>query len=493
MYATSRMQSVMTKSRSATPAPLLTSIVALVLCGVIPILLWSQGARVISAADVFLTITLVLAGARFAWIVGGTQRYLHEMVLWLFVYVFLGAAPLVQLRIKFPGTTPNLSLSFSTEAALIVLAGCSALLIGSIVASATRNSKFHRPAAALNVERVNARNTYIWSAIALTLAVVYALQVGPENLFGARSTLRASQVDSLGADPIATLISAGARMGLVVSFVSLMHLRWQRHVSGGPKPVLLPLVVAIILFSVVNPISSARYTLGTALLAALGALGAYATVWRFRILALSALVGVVLLFPVLDTFRRSLDATIRIEGPLDTMTTGDFDAFGQIVNTAELVDEQGLSWGYQLLGPFFFWIPRSIWPDKPTDTGVAIAEFKGYTFQNLSAPLWSELFINFGWVGLVIGMLAVGFLLRRLDYHAEMALQISPLPGVMACITPFYLLILLRGSLLQAMVTLFVIVAVSWFVTRPERPRGLLAPTHAARMSRARVRNSRAL
>ena len=92
MYATSRMQSAMTGSRSATPAPLLTSLVALVLCGVIPILLWSQGTRVISAADVFLTITLVLAGARFAWIVGRPERHLHEMVLWLFVYVFLGAA-----------------------------------------------------------------------------------------------------------------------------------------------------------------------------------------------------------------------------------------------------------------------------------------------------------------------------------------------------------------------------------------------------------------
>lgn len=206
MYATSRSRSIVDGSRSARPAPLLTSLVTLALCGVVPILLWSQGSRVISAADVILTITLVLAGARFAWIVGGTQRYLHEMVLWLFVYVFLGAAPLVQLRIKFPGTTPNLATSFATEAALIVLVGCSALLIGSIAASATLNSKFSGSSPTQELERVNARNTYIWSAIALTLAAVFALQVGPENLFGARSALKASQVESLGADPVANNI-----------------------------------------------------------------------------------------------------------------------------------------------------------------------------------------------------------------------------------------------------------------------------------------------
>ena len=472
-----------TSAAGAKAAPLLATFVALGLAGIVPILVWSIGQPVDPTAEGVITATIVFAGIRFAWIVGSRTRHLHEIVLWLFVYTFLGVAPLLQFRIKFPGTTPNLTVAFATEAALIVLGGCVALLIGSL-AAVGRRVPSGVGAMAPQVRDINGRNTYLWSFVALGLAALAIARIGPANLFVARSDLKAAQADAIGADPIGTLISSGARMGLVVAFVALMHLRAQRRKTGGPMPFLMPLAVVVTLFVVVNPISSARYTFGTALLAVLGALGAYATVPRFRVVSLSALVGVVVLFPVLDTFRRSLDATIQLESPIDSMTTGDFDAFAQIINTAELVAVQGVAYGQQFLGPFLFWIPRSVWPDKPIDTGVELAQFKMYNFPNLSAPLWSEFFINFGWVGLVVGMFAVGFLLRRLDLRAELTLQASRLPGVLACITPFYLLILLRGSLLQAMVNLFVIVAISWFVTRPESSAPAEAQTYLQRAKR---------
>lgn len=453
-------------ARAGRPAPVLATVAVIGLCLVVPLLVSTTGPVGDPVAEIVVLATLVLAGLRFAWILGTGDRHVHEMVVWLFVYTFLGVAPLLQFRIKFPGTTPGVVLGYSSVAAWIVLVGCLALIVGSWLASRAGGQRRHRAGGLVQVSR---RNVYLWALVAMSLALVYIARVGPSNLFAARTDLKASQADGLGTDPIALLMSAGARMGLVVAFVALMHLRAQRRAAGGSGPVIAPVVVLATLLAVVNPISSARYTFGTAALSVLAALGAYATVKRFRFVSVSALVGVVAVFPVLDTFRRTLDTTVELGAPIESMTTGDFDSFAQIMNTVEMVQARGIVWGEQLLGVLLFWLPRSIWPGKPVDTGIEIAQFKGYSFQNLSAPLWAEFYVNGGWVLLVAGMVGTGFVLRRLDARAERLLRSSALPGVLACVTPFYLLILLRGSLLQAMVNLFVIVASSWFVTRPER------------------------
>ncbi len=87
-----------------------------------------------------------------------------------------------------------------------------------------------------------------------------------------------------------------------------------------------------------------------------------------------------------------------------------------------------------MLGTLLFWMPRSVWPDKPLDTGVMLAEYKEYGFTNLSSPLWGEFFIDFGWVGLVAGMLLVGYWARRLDIEAEAQLRLRPSPALLLCI-----------------------------------------------------------
>ena len=147
------------------------------------------------------------------------------------------------------------------------------------------------------------------------------------------------------------------------------------------------------------------------------------------------------------------------------MLAGDFDAFAQIVNTVELVATEGVTWGYQALGVILFWVPSSFWNSKPLDSGIVIANFKGYDFTNLSAPLWSEFYLNFGWVGVAIGMLLVGYVARRLDESSELSLRLHSEPSILACILPFYSLILLRGSLLQAVAYASVAILCAWFIS----------------------------
>jgi hypothetical protein len=447
------------------PAPVLATYLFFALGVVVPLLITIVGEHQYDVyTQLAVTATLVLAAGRYAWLVGSRERHLFEMTLWLFVYFWLGVAPLLQMRIRWPGTTGNIAAQFLPEASGVVLVGVICLVLGSTLAY--RNGPPRSGQVTEVVEQsLNEGRVILLAFGALGLAAVFVAMVGPGSLFASRTDISAASSATFGSDPTGTILRAGTNMGLLVAFVALMHVNRLRKIAGRKLTYVLPTVVLVALLVIVNPLSSARYTFGTVFLAVLAALGGYATLRRFRTVAIGAVLGIVVLFPVLDTFRRSLEARITFTGPLESLITGDFDGFAQIVNTVEYVHTLGITWGNQIVGVIFFWVPRNWWPSKPIDTGGMIAEFKGYAFTNLSSPLWSEFFVNFGWVGVTVGMFLVGFVFRRLDMRSERQLQLSSLPTILGCVLPFYMLIVLRGSLLQTTANLAVILLATWFVS----------------------------
>jgi hypothetical protein len=155
-------------------------------------------------------------------------------------------------------------------------------------------------------------------------------------------------------------------------------------------------------------------------------------------------------FPIADAVRRPGSSAFRAGFLEEYEYNGDYDSIWQIANAVIYVDEQGISWGRQLLGSLLFWVPRAVWPDKPIDTGVLLAEYRGYGFTNLSAPLWAEALVNFGWIGLVLTFLIVGLVIGRFDIAAASAIERGTWSAIPVAISSFYVFILLRGSLLQA-------------------------------------------
>ena len=115
------------------------------------------------------------------------------------------------------------------------------------------------------------------------------------------------------------------------------------------------------------------------------------------------------------------------------------------------VQERGTTSGRQALGVALFWVPRAVWPEKPVDTGILLAEYRGYKFTNLSAPLPAEMYINGGWWLMTAGMAVLGASTRRFDRRIVQSFSYAKAPVVLGSILPFYMIIIMRGSLLQAM------------------------------------------
>jgi hypothetical protein len=94
-----------------------------------------------------------------------------------------------------------------------------------------------------------------------------------------------------------------------------------------------------------------------------------------------------------------------------------YDAFANIMATVEYVKLYGLSWGFQLLGVCLFFIPRSLWTTKPLSTGELIGNYLFDTtprnFTNLSNPVVSEGFINFGLIGIVALAILLAFFMIK--------------------------------------------------------------------------------
>ncbi|MCF7456230.1 O-antigen polysaccharide polymerase Wzy [Vibrio sp. A1-1] len=123
--------------------------------------------------------------------------------------------------------------------------------------------------------------------------------------------------------------------------------------------------------------------------------------------------GITFVFPFLDNFRRLGESdSITLMPSLDFFVGGHFDSYQSILRAIEL---DFVSYGYQLLGSLFFFIPRSIWPDKPIGSGAEIAKKANYVFDNISANYLAEGFVNFGYVGILVFIIFFSFLASSLD------------------------------------------------------------------------------
>lgn len=444
------------------------AVTAAVLAGVAPLLLLASTDTGRSSPWVAAYALAVVAGLRYAWLVAEGAHRLYEQIFWLFTYTFMCLAPLVQVRTGiYPGTTPNIDESLNGPALLVVAVGCASFLMGALLSGRPRPSRRDL------VERVVAPDRVgLLTAGALAVTLLYIALVGPSAFFSPRQVRAVAEAAAFDNTTVRAVASAAARLPLLVAFAALVQVRRRRVLAGERAGWLLPVVVLVALAVVVNPISSPRYVAGTAVLAVLTSLGATSTTGRARLFALVLAAGLVLVFPYADITRRATtgDSGVNSGGPVAALSSSDFDAFDQVNTTIAYVRDEGYEGARQLAGAALFFVPRGVWPDKPEDTGVLLGQYQDAPIDNLSAPVWAELYLAGGMLTLVAGMFLLGRLLRRLDARAVLARARGARGGVLGQIMPFYMIIMLRGSLLQAMAGFTVLLVSGALVTRRLRP-----------------------
>lgn len=154
-----------------------------------------------------------------------------------------------------------------------------------------------------------------------------------------------------------------------------------------------------------NPISNPRFWFLTVLFSLLFTVFPVSAAFYRVALSLGVIVALVV-FPFADRFRYD-DANYRpvqTTSPLEPLALKDYDQVGMFANTITYVRSgSGHTFGRQMAGSLLFAVPRSVWPDKPMDTGVMVGQWMGATNTNLSSPVWAELWIDFGPVGMVGG------------------------------------------------------------------------------------------
>ena len=428
---------------------------------------------------------IAISAARFAFLIGKGERRLFEMMFWCYCYIFLGLAPLVQLRQDFwPLTVPRIDSTYVAAATLIVLVGCGAFLGGAgfdSVASARRLRNAERTYDVVKqVFTINYPRTIVLSVIALVIDIYFLSHLGWTIFLQSRTEVATGLNDAWGQTATFPILRGATLTAPLVAFLALIRARREaksarmrgENISSivmGSNTVLL-VVVGIFLTVLMNPISNPRYMSGTAILSVATAFGLFATRQRFRFTACGFLAGMLLIFPLADAFRASTEGQLKATNPIQSLLTGDYDSFAQLMNGYLVGARDGIVPLKQFAGVLLFWVPRTLWTTKPVDTGGYIAAGRGYSFTNLSAPLWIEFYLNGSWLLLAVGMFALGFALHRWDTRLNAELTFHRMPGLLGCILPFYLMILLRGSLLQAAVFLACVVAFSAFVSQRKKP-----------------------
>ncbi|WP_416982162.1 hypothetical protein [Streptomyces sp. T028] len=436
------------------------------------LILQSHGAHP-SAAFALQCVVVVHSGGALARVLTASRVRFVALGFWVFVYIWLGLAGLAMLAADTYPWPYRTGETTALGAVALVELGLLAHTAGTALAARRERVRGDNGPPGL-LERVLARRIAPWRLLALcglALGLAAVLIAGQPGRLGAYFTSRQAITEAGGED--ASLRSLLSWSLSVPAFWALLGLlcvprrpggdHWLRAVRWLLLPVLLALNVVVN-----NPISKPRFWAGMVLLTLLFSVPRLCRPRAFRVTAAAILAALLFVFPYSDYFRYSDRETLTVASLADQFTSnGDYDAFQQMQTGVDYAHDHGFS-PQNVLGPPLFMVPRAMWPEKPKDTGISLAEYAGYEFHNLSAPLWIESYLWAGPLAVVLVFLLLGAFGRRVD---DIRHRLREHPGALAALLvpafAFYQMVFLRGSLLAIAGPLTLLLAVPLLITTP--------------------------
>lgn len=306
---------------------------------------------------------------------------------------------------------------------------------------------------------VNSATLAAWAILLSAIGLLVALRTGLAVFISARgdSTFRVFSV-------VTVAMIATARFSTFSAFAMCLY-NMKFAESRSPFLYIALVLTGCTALTVNFPLSLPRFVLLSYLISTaiiLFPLG----LRRFKV-AISILypLMIVTIFPALSVLTRGGrgESVLKDWGEYYT-TSGDLDGFQSVINVVRWVEVSGFQHGKQTISAIFSFVPRDIWPDKALPTGVSAALANGYTFTNISAPLPSEVFADFGWPGLIILGGALGYLIAKSDDYLSSSLAIKRASGIISmALLAGFIAILFRGSLMAVITPCALALIISQF------------------------------
>jgi uncharacterized membrane protein len=469
----------------------------LVLALVIPLSVVDWSTAQAHRSSIYIAVVTVLySSLKLALLLGRGRPNLMEGTFWIFTYVFMGLAMLAQLaanRFARPVTYTEWTL---TRSGAVVLFGLLAYDLGRTLAS-----KMKPGASGEDLPFVIHRGKVFSIGILGILAVVLAIsQVGLTPFFTSRyaveEVLNNRPAAGTGAPVDQTffenedksagrLYQSAVKLPVFISLYMLLIDSRNRPLRRRNGSIAFRFAYALILAALVmsnfvanNPIANGRFAFGLVLIGFASIFFPLHRERTFRLAIVSLLLMFVFIFSALDGFRRTQLRDFSRGGSSTSevlVARGDYSMTQQNHDGINYVDRNDHSWGRQILGAAFVWVPRRIWSDKPIPTGALVSG----TYQSKSSTLWTEGYVDFGYLGVVVIFTLYGWVSRRLD-----VLYLGSSSPVVTALMPLlagYQFYILRGSLIPAMGGLFPLLFVFALCLRHTQVRSTTEPLSIGR------------
>lgn len=263
--------------------------------------------------------------------------------------------------------------------------------------------------------------------------------------FGALLASRGEESGVL-ASPSRLIIGTLARSGAFYAFIfSIIAFRHQRDLAG-----LLTMLATCGLFLFFNsPVAISRSALASYFIIGFFVFFRVGRMQKLA-LALALVASQGTLFSYISHISRGAVGSEFNLSPLEYyIDSGDFDGLQSTIDVVEMHDQQGAKGGVNLLSAILFFVPRDFWPEKSIGTGGEAAMFLGYPFINISSPLPSEFYVDFGMPGVVILSLLFGLFVRLCDdYFMHFKMTRDLVGQTYVATVAGWLFIFVRGSLI---------------------------------------------
>lgn len=368
----------------------------------------------------------------------------------VFFYLWCGIAPLIQLLTnQIPWGLQPFSFEVQTAMFCMVLAILS-FEIGYIVSIRRQNFKMARTKTVISGKGLG---------IAIVLSCFSALYFGPLStsmidLLSNRAEILAGYTSNDITRSSRLFGETLMRMPILITVIgTIWYLRTKANRRGLAY---LGLAIQLPLFLLVNfPLAVSRTWFGAIVMSIISTIVVTGAQRRRPLLVVSILIGVMTVYPLLHYARsEALNLSSGITQSItDTYTEGSFDVFAMTL-ALFVATSQGsslISFGYQSLGAVFFWVPRAIWEGKPLGSGTIIADELHFSFNNVSAPLWVEGYMNFGWIGVLMFPFALGVFSKWIERRTGQTGDPSQF-GLIQVFIGGTIFIVLRGDLITASV-----------------------------------------